>query len=361
MGPITEAETRLHPSINKATGIQLDVTADLHKWRAFLAIAELGSLTRAALYLDVDQSVLSRRINALERECGARLFNRTGRGVELSEVGARIFPNVKRLLSDAEQLEADIKGESRVPTGQVTIALIPSISNPLIHNLFVRMRERFPGIHLKVLEGSSGQVEEWLADARVDIAILYRYGATLPEGDQALAIVDTYLIGGKGDPVTRSAEVSFDVFDKLPFILPSAPNGLRNALDRAAKEHKLTLQPRMEADSLPLQKLLVAQDGLYTVLPLHAVWNEVSEGTLQASKVIGPGMARTISMSLSKSKGPARAVAEVASAIVDIVNDMGRSGMWHRLDDEGKPNVAPAAAPGSTTASPAATRKTAQT
>ena len=64
----------------KATGLSLDVTADLHKWRAFLAIAELGSISRAALYLDQDQSVLSRRINALERECNARLFNRTGRG-----------------------------------------------------------------------------------------------------------------------------------------------------------------------------------------------------------------------------------------------------------------------------------------
>ena len=76
----------------KATQIQLDITSDLQKWRAFLAIAELGSLTRAGLYLDSNQSLLSRQLNALERECAVRLFNRTGRGVELSEVGQRIFP-----------------------------------------------------------------------------------------------------------------------------------------------------------------------------------------------------------------------------------------------------------------------------
>src|SRR3546814_4343544 len=67
--------TAIMPSA-KATGPSLDLTADLHKWRAFVAIAELGSITRAALHLDQDQSVLSRRINALERECNARLFNR---------------------------------------------------------------------------------------------------------------------------------------------------------------------------------------------------------------------------------------------------------------------------------------------
>ena len=61
----------------KATGVLLDIAANLHKWRAFLAIAELGSLTRAALYLDSNQSLLSRQLNSLERECGARLFNRT--------------------------------------------------------------------------------------------------------------------------------------------------------------------------------------------------------------------------------------------------------------------------------------------
>ena len=64
-------------------------------------------------------------------------------------------------------------------------------------------------MHLKILEGSSGQVEEWLTDARVDIAILYRYGATLPEGEQCLATVDSYLIGARGDALTAAAELPF--------------------------------------------------------------------------------------------------------------------------------------------------------
>jgi len=86
------------PNLPKPTDIRLSIMADLQKWRAFLAIAELGSLTRAALFLDTNQSFLSRQINALERDCGTRLFNRTGRGVELSEVGTRLFPQVRSLL-----------------------------------------------------------------------------------------------------------------------------------------------------------------------------------------------------------------------------------------------------------------------
>lgn len=319
--------TSMHPA--KATGFAIDITADLQKWRAFLAIGELGSLTRAALFLDSNQSLLSRQLNALERECGARLFNRTGRGVELSEIGQRLFPRVRELLSYAQALEAEIQGEAREPMGRVTLGSLPSIAYPLVGRLFSHVRQRLPAVSLKVLEGSSGQVEEWLADARVDIAILYRYGQTLPETEQSLAVVDSYLVGAAADPLTAAPEVSFAALDGLAFILPGAPNGLRTALDAMARQHRITLAPAIEADSLPLQKALVAQERLYTVLPLHAVWSEVADRRLQAARIVDPPLQRTVSMVLSKSKGPARAVTAVASQIVEIVDDMARAGMWH--------------------------------
>ncbi len=312
----------------KATDYAIDITADLQKWRAFVAIGELGSLTRAALFLDSNQSLLSRQLNALERECGARLFNRTGRGVELSEVGQRLFPQVKTLLADAQRLEGEIRGEAREPTGRVTLGFLPSIAQSLVGRLFSAVRARHPAVSLKVLEGSSGQVEEWLADARVDIAILYRYGPTLPETEQSLAVVDSYLIGAPGDRFAAAAEVAFADLDGLPFILPSAPNGLRTALDAVARQHHITLAPAVEADSLPLQKSLVAHERLYTVLPLHAVWSEVADGRLQAARIINPPLQRTVAMVMSKSKGPARAVTAVAAQIVAIVDEMARAGMW---------------------------------
>ena len=294
----------------KATDFKLDIAADLHKWRTFIAVGELGSLTRAALFLDSNQSLLSRQINALERECGARLFTRTGRGVELSEVGQRLFPRVLALLRDGEQLEAEIRGAMRERTGRVTVGSLPSIATPLVGRLFTEMREKHPAVQLKVLEGSSGQLEEWLADARVDIAILYRYGGALSDQEHALASVDSYLIGSKGDALTANAEVAFAALDDLPFILPSAPNGLRTALDAVARQERITLAPLIEADSLPLQKSLVAQERLYTVLPLHAVWTEVAEGRVQAARIVNPPFQRTVAMAMAmaKSKGPVRAV-----------------------------------------------------
>ncbi len=318
----------------KATEFKIDIAADLYKWRAFVAICELGSLTRAALFLDSNQSLLSRQLNALERECGGRLFNRTGRGVELSDFGELLFPQVKVLLTDAERLDNEVRGQAREPTGRVTLGVLPSIGQPLVGKLFTEVRKRYPAVSLKVLEGSSGQVEEWLTDARMDIAILYRYGPTLPDLEQKLAVVDSYLIGAAGDKLTRTPEVDFAALDDLPFILPSVPNGLRAALEATARQQRISLAPAIEADSLPLQKSLVANERLYTVLPLHAVWTEVAEQRLQASRIVRPALQRTVSMATAKSKGPARAVSAVASQIVDIVGEMARSGMWHATETD---------------------------
>jgi len=312
----------------KASDFRLDITADLQKWRSFVAIGELGSLTRAALFLDSSQSFLSRQINALERECGARLFTRTGRGVELSETGLRLFPQVKELLERARSLEQDIRADLHEPVGTVTIASLPSIGNILIGRLFERIHTLHPGVSLKVLEGSSGQVEEWLTEARVDIAILYRYGSSLPEGEEALATVDSCLIGCSGDRLTAQGQVPFARLDGLPFILPSAPNGLRTALDAGARQARITLAPAIEADSLPLQKQLTAEARLYTVLPLHAVWDEVQQNRLQAARIVEPSFQRTVAMAFSKSKGPSLAVKAVSDHLVRIVADMAAQGMW---------------------------------
>ena len=313
----------------KPTQIRLELTAELHKWRAFLAIAELGSLTRAALYLNSNQSLLSRQLNALERDCKARLFARTGRGVTLSDVGLRILPQVKALLGSAEGLEQEIRGEAREPAGQVVLGSLPSITNAIVAQLYLRLRTKYPEIQLRLLEGSSGQVEEWMADARVDIAILYRYGKAISNQEQPLATVDSYLIGAPGDRLTRAPEVPFAALDGLPLVLPGAPNGLRTALDSLSRQEKIGLQPLLEADSLPVMRSMVAEANLYTVLPIHTVWQEVRDGRLQAARLISPTLQRIVSMELARAKGPGKAVSAVAAEIQALVDEGARRGMWH--------------------------------
>lgn len=315
-------------SSSKTAPSPLTLAADLNRWRAFVAIADYGSLTRAALFLNSNQSLLSRQLNALELDCNTRLFNRTGRGMVLSDVGKRVYSRVQALLHEAELLELELRGQALEPAGRVTLGSLPSITYPIVGRLFQDLRRRYPAIHLKILEGSSGQVEEWLADDRVDLAILYRYGQQQPPGERAMATVDSCLVGPAGDRLTAAGEVAFAQLDGLPFILPSAPNGLRTTLDALARRLHIALEPVIEADSLPIMRSVVAQERLYTVLPVHAVWQEVASGQLQAARIVDPPVQRTVSLAFAASKGPERAVSVVAAMIGEIVEESARLGMW---------------------------------
>src|SRR5689334_13754914 len=145
----------------------------LERWRLFVSLAELGSLTKAAVTLNTAQSVISRQLAALEKTCGGRLFHRTGRGVALTEIGQRIYPRVKILIEELDQLTTEVRADSASPKGVVTLGIIPSMAHPLIDLLFRRVRQSFPGVQLRILSGSSGQLSEWLEKGQVDIAILF--------------------------------------------------------------------------------------------------------------------------------------------------------------------------------------------
>src|SRR5262245_60445739 len=107
--------------------------------RAFASVAEHGSLTRSAAALGVAQSMLSRQISALEADAGARLFHRTGRGVVLTELGARLLPRAKAMLEDAEALLSDLRDELTSPVGTVDLAVVPA-ARPLVAQLVARLR-----------------------------------------------------------------------------------------------------------------------------------------------------------------------------------------------------------------------------
>ena len=126
---------------------------DLARLRLFVQVAEVGSLTKAAVMLDTAQPAISRQIAQLEREWGGRLFHRTGRGVAPTELGLRILPRAKALLAQAGELADDIKGTAGIPSGNVRIGVLPSLSQPLISLLFQRTRARFPKLQPASLRG----------------------------------------------------------------------------------------------------------------------------------------------------------------------------------------------------------------
>ena len=273
---------------------------DYGAWKLFIDAAEFGSLSKVALAYGTSQPHISRRISDLERDCGGRLFQRTGRGVVLTELGQRIAPNVRAWLASSDQLANEVRTSAGTPIGKVRIATLPSTAHPLLSTLHKRLKEGYPLIQLIVQEGQGAQLETWLEEGSVDLAILYRTSATPKNGDTYLVETSTYLVSAVGDPLTSRPTVRFSALHNLPLVLFCRPSSWRDHLDQIGAERAISLNVVLEAESLNLQTHIVSEGGIYALLGPYAIANASKDCRLQSSKLVDPVVTRHIALAMSR-------------------------------------------------------------
>jgi DNA-binding transcriptional LysR family regulator len=273
---------------------------DYAAWKLFVDAAELGSLSKVAVTYGTSQPHISRQISELETECGGRLFQRTGRGVVLTELGQRIAPKVRAWMASTEQLTNDVRTSAGTPIGKVRIGSLPSTAHPLVSTLYNRLSEQYPLIQLAVREGQGAQLETWLEDGSVDLAILYRTSPSPRHGDVYLVETSTYLVSAAGDALTSRRTVPFSVLHNLPLVLFCRPNSWRNHLEQISVERGVSLNVALEADSLSLQTHIVSQGGIYTLLGPYAIAAALKERRLQSAKLVAPVVTRHIALAMSR-------------------------------------------------------------
>jgi LysR family transcriptional regulator, nitrogen assimilation regulatory protein len=273
---------------------------DYAAWKLFIDAAELGSLSKVALAYGTSQPHISRQIGVLEQDCGGRLFDRTGRGVVLTELGQRIAPKVRAWLASSDQLVNEVRTSAGTPIGKVRIGSLPSTAHPLLSTLHKRLKKEYPLIALAVREGQGAQIETWLEDGSVDLAILFRTEPSPKNGDIYLVETATYLVSAAGDPLTARPTVRFSALNKLPLVHFCRPSSWRNHLEQIAAEHNVALNVVLEADSLTLQTQVVSEGGIYALLGPYAVAAMAKDRRLQSSKLVNPVVTRHIALAMSR-------------------------------------------------------------
>ncbi|MGQ2924150.1 MAG: LysR family transcriptional regulator [Hydrogenophaga sp.] len=304
-------------------------------FRLFLEVAELGSFTKAAVLRQTVQSHISRQIGELEKQCGGALFRRTGRGVVLTDLGHRVEARVRGWVRDTDQLLADIRVDAGEPMGEVRLGILPSAAHPLMTHVFLRLKTEFPKIKLNVREGQGGELDALLDMGSVDMAILFRYQKPTGADEKLLAVAGTYLVSRPGDPLTQGEAFDFTRLAGLRLVLPRRPAHWRAVLDETARSKGFVLQAEVEADSLRVQKELVAHTpGLYSLLGPFSIDAELRAGRLQASRVVNPDLRRHVTLALPKQGQLTPASKIVARMLRETVEGWG-----HRLSE---PEDAPA-------------------
>jgi LysR family nitrogen assimilation transcriptional regulator len=288
----------------------------------FLDVAEAGSLSKAAERIGKSQPYISRAIVRLEADWGGPLFRRTGRGVALTDFGETVLPQVRSWLLETQSLLESFKSYSGNPNGEVTIGSLPSTSSPIMSALFVRMRQRMPGIRLRFKEGYNNQIQSWLASGQVDIGIVLSYNSDRGVGDIPLVEFPTYLCGAAGDAITSQPTVEFTELLDLPMTLPANPGVLTRHLEFLCAEYGRSVNAILEVNSLAMQRDIVASGAAYSILSYSAVADEVRRERIQASRIVSPGIVQYLSIGLAKHGPLTKVTREVIRELRAVVHEL---------------------------------------
>ncbi|MFB2579992.1 LysR family transcriptional regulator [Herbiconiux sp. P15] len=150
---------------------------DSQTLRALAAVAEYGSITRAAAVLGSSQPALSQQIKRTESRLGMPLVTRVGRGIRLTEAGLVIARHAETVLAALESAADELADLSGLRTGRVRLSAFPSASSTIVPRLIREMGEGHPGVHFTYLEAEPPEAIAAVRDGASDVAIAFRHPA----------------------------------------------------------------------------------------------------------------------------------------------------------------------------------------
>ncbi|MET4426884.1 MULTISPECIES: LysR substrate-binding domain-containing protein [unclassified Mycolicibacterium] len=295
--------------------------------QALIAVADTGSVTRAAELLHVVQPAVTRYIRALETELGTELFERSRSGMRLTQVGRQVTHHARRALAELERAREEARSAQHVVRGIVTVGLLVSTARLLAPALVTEVTKRYPGVRLRVVTGYAGNLVQWLENGDVDVALLFDQPISPTFATTELIIEDLWAVMPKRTATSRPTQPIplSDVLAK-PLIVPSAPHGLRTLIDTAAARVGATVTIAVETNDADLQQCLVAAGHGWSVLPAIVATNKVP-GVAMAP-ISDPTIRRTIVLAVPGRPAPSEAVRSVAGVLHDTAQLAVIDGRW---------------------------------
>jgi DNA-binding transcriptional LysR family regulator len=292
---------------------------DLKALRTFMSVADGGSLSKASARLRLAQPALSRHIKLLEDEIGARLFERSARGMQLTHAGSELLRRISGPVRQIDQSVAEVRSIAAEVAGHVALGVMSSVSGVLPGRVVERAADELPDVSLRIVEESSDRLADWLQRGDVDLTLLYG-----PTADSRFLITPLFtealLLIGSADSLLRpNKPIRFSELAKIDLALTSRTRGVRLILERAAARSKLNLRVRYEVDSSPVLKDLVRLGLGYTVLPWSAFSTAERNGLFTVAPIVRPRMSREIVLALPADRPVTRAAQSIADLITDEV------------------------------------------
>jgi LysR family nitrogen assimilation transcriptional regulator len=305
---------------------------ELRQLKYFIAVADSGSLSRAALEVFVAQSALSKQIAELEDELEVQLLYRGRSGVTVTEAGKTFYAYAQAVLKQLNDVKTAVRSSPKAIVGSVVLVLGQSVSGALALPLFRAARDRLPGISLHINEELMGNMIEQLRQGRVDLMVF----TPLPSHEdivfQPFVEEELYLLRGPEavPALPEGSDVDLGFVSKQPLVLPSVQHGFatRAVLAAALEEHELPMKVVAEINSVSVFKSAVEAGMASTVMPYALAAHEVEAGRLRAHRIRPQKVARTLGICHSKHIPLTHAKAAVIELVQNIARDLCARGEW---------------------------------
>lgn len=215
---------------------------DLHLLRTFIAVADLGSITRASDILHLSQPAISAHIKTLEETLDLDLFTRTSRGMVLTEEGFKLKPKALQVLESHNSFLA----EALRLQGQISMNLRLGIGSnacsKALGNLLSQLSEQYPDINVSLEMGSSQKILNGLLEGALD-AVFYNE-TTQPDTDLDTVEVDQFgiFLAASPDLLEPTNPLDWKALEKLPWICPGETTCCGQTVSQIFRDHQIKPQ-----------------------------------------------------------------------------------------------------------------------
>jgi LysR family transcriptional regulator, nitrogen assimilation regulatory protein len=299
---------------------------DVRQLRYFVGVVEAGSFTRAAAHLNVAQSALSLHVRQLEEGFGTQLLIRDRTGVSVTASGAKLLKRARTILREIQLTEAELTNRATSPAGEVTIGIPSGAARVMIGELLATAREELPSVSLKIVEGMTGPLEEWMGAGRFNLAVLYRTAESSAQMT-VLAREELCLVVPPGQPPFEAAIRLADLH-AFPLAIPLRHNNASRAVADVVAQHGRTLDVRFEVDSLSTIINIVMEGKAYSILTPSAIQKEVAQGQVRTVRIVDPVITRLVVLAVNPKDERSVAVSAVRTLIPKVVKKLIDGGQW---------------------------------
>ncbi|MDQ2088909.1 LysR substrate-binding domain-containing protein [Marimonas arenosa] len=247
--------------------------------RCFLAVARLGTVTRAAEALGTVQPSVSRSLRELEQEIGAPLFDRSASGLSLNEAGRTLLSYVSNGVGQIDRGFEVLRGQA---TGRRVVAyVLPNVVRMIMPGAVQRFKTHFPDVDVTFLATIGGGLQEYLREGRVDFGFGRLLAAEHMEGMNFEHLFNEPLVffARTGHPLADREALSVHDIDAFQVVMPIQGTIIRTELDRFLIAHGLNRFTNLiETISFEFARNYMMESEAVVCQPLGAMRRELDAG-----------------------------------------------------------------------------------